>query len=137
MTWRSAGSRLDLYKTKLDELNKAVKDNAAAGTPIPAAQIEAAKKGLYDEYGDKSAVSDAKAKAAELAAAAKAGFEAQIKDQQNALSILEAQRSAGLIDEKDYYDKKAAFIEKEKDLTVSSLEAQRAKYQALAKRLRR
>lgn len=133
------GKSIDLYKTKLAELNKAIADNRAAGTPIPQATIDAAKKGLFNEFGDKSAksgVKDIRARAAEQAAAVKAEYETQIKDQQNALSILEAQRSAGLVDEQVYYDTKAAFIEKDKDLTVSSLEAQRQKFQDIAGKLK-
>lgn len=130
------GKAVSVYKTKLDELNKAIADNAKAGTPIPAADIAAAKKGIYEQFGDKGAVTDAKAKAAEQAAAVKASYEQQIKDQQNALSVLEAQRSAGLVDEQDYFDQKAQFIEKDKNLTVASLEAQRKKYQDLAGKLK-
>lgn len=130
------GKSIDLYNLKLAELKKAIKDNQEAGTPFSADKIKAAMDGLYQEYGNKREVRNARARADELAAEIKAGFEKQIKDQQGALAILETQRGAGLVDEQDYYDRKAALVEKDKDLTVSSLEGQRAEFQKISGQLR-
>lgn len=130
------GKAVSEYNQAIDKLNRSIKANKEAGTPLSDEDIAAAKKGIYNAYADKSAIGDARAKAAEQAAAIKAGYEKQIKDQQNAMQILDAQRSAGLLDEQDYYDQKAQFIERDKDLTVASLEAQRQKFQDIAGKLR-
>ena len=101
---------------------------AAPGTtppakPKPQVNYTPKPKGGKDKAAKSDAAQEAKAEAQLQKDIAKAATDAVLNTYQNADRILSARRSAGLVDEREYYEAKAALIRLDADTQARALEA--------------
>lgn len=129
--WLKKAKSASAYKEELDKVKAAIQKQAFNGTPVSDKDQQAIFAAVKKEFTDKDGLSEAKARAAELAEEIKAAYDAQVKAAQNAEQLLEASRSAGLIGEEDYYNAKRSLLNNETDTQVESLTKQRAVFEAL------
>lgn len=123
---KSAGEYLD----KLAELKRAFKAQEDAGTPVSEQDQKTALAQLKKEFTPKGGPKERDPRKSQLALDLeniRNEADALTRAYDNAEKILEARRSARLVNDRDYYDAKAAFIRLNAETEERALEAEIAR----------
>jgi lambda family phage tail tape measure protein len=132
--WLKRGKAASMYKQELDKLNRDFDKAALAGTPVSTADKQVALAAVKKQYTDSGAARNAnridKAQLGLDVEKIKASLSILTSSYMNAENILEAQRAAGLIGEKAYYDQKRKLIQDQGVAETKGLEDEASRLKA-------